>query len=242
MSAARPVLNALEFKGRMLTVTVLRALEADLATLIDTLDRRLGEGAEMLRGLPMLLDLEALPDAAGFDLAGLVDACRSRGLSLIGVRDTGDAALAARVRDLGLSAVALTGEGGRKPAGRSRAESEAAAPPAPMQAATSLLITQPVRSGQQVYARGGDLVVVASVSPGAEVLADGNIHIYGALRGRALAGVQGNAQARIFCRSLDPELISIAGHYRLSEQVTDEERGRSVQVRLDGETLRVEPL
>ncbi|MDD3518872.1 MAG: septum site-determining protein MinC [Chromatiales bacterium] len=242
MSAARPVLNALEFKGRMLTVTVLRALEADLATLIDTLDRRLGEGAEMLRGLPMLLDLEALPDAAGFDLAGLVDACRSRGLSLIGVRDTGDAALAARVRDLGLSAVALTGEGGRKPAGRSRVESETAPSPAPVQAATSLLITQPVRSGQQVYARGGDLVVVASVSPGAEVLADGNIHIYGALRGRALAGVQGNAQARIFCRSLDPELISIAGHYRLSEQVTDEERGRSVQVRLDGETLRVEPL
>lgn len=242
MSAVRPVVSALEFKGRMLTVTVLRALDTDLAALVRTLDQRLGEGGDMLRGLPMLLDLEALPDAAGLDLVGLVEACRSRGLSLIGVRDAGDAGLVARARELGLAVVALTGEGGRKPAGRDRAESGSAPSAAPAQAAASLLVTQPVRSGQQVYARGGDLVVVASVSAGAEVLADGNIHIYGALRGRALAGVQGNAQARIFCRNLDPELISIAGHYRLSEQIADDERGQGVQVRLDGETLRVEPL
>jgi septum site-determining protein MinC len=83
------------------------------------------------------------------------------------------------------------------------------------------LITQPVRSGQQIYARGGDLVVCAPVSPGAELLADGHIHVYGPLRGRALSGVLGNVNAYIFCQSLEAELISVAGQYRISENLKD---------------------
>lgn len=83
----------------------------------------------------------------------------------------------------------------------------------------SKLLTTPVRSGQQVVSKGGDLVITASVSHGAELLADGNIHIYGALRGRALAGISGNKQARIFCQSLEAELVSIAGFYRLSDAI-----------------------
>ena len=96
---------------------------------------------------------------------------------------------------------------------------------------TTKLITHPVRSGQQIYAAGGDLVVLSSVSPGAEVLADGNIHVYGTLRGRALAGVKGNRSARIFCQRLEAELISIAGHYKISEDLRNSHWQKALRLR-----------
>lgn len=106
----------------------------------------------------------------------------------------------------------------------------------------SRLHGQPVRSGQQIYAQGTDLIVIGAVSPGAEVLADGSVHIYGPLRGRALAGVQGDTQARIFCQSLEAELVSIAGNYRILEEVDDVNRGRQMQIYLEQERLVIEPL
>ena len=96
---------------------------------------------------------------------------------------------------------------------------EPAPAPAAPPAAGSIVITKPVRSGQQIYARGADLVVLSSVSHGAELLADGNIHIYGSLNGRALAGVQGNENTHVFCKRLDAELIAIAGHYQVREDI-----------------------
>jgi septum site-determining protein MinC len=105
-----------------------------------------------------------------------------------------------------------------------------------------MVIDKPLRSGQQVYAKG-DLVILGLVSYGAEVIAEGNIHIYAPLRGRALAGVHGNHAARIFCTCLEPELISIAGIYRTTDTpLPDDVRGKSVQVRLDHEKLLFEPL
>jgi septum site-determining protein MinC len=109
-------------------------------------------------------------------------------------------------------------------------------------AASTKVITTPVRSGQQIYAAGGDLVVLAAVSAGAELLADGNIHVYGALRGRALAGVKGNTEARIFCQSLEAELISIAGYFKLNEDLRETQWKQSVQAYLTDETLNIEPL
>jgi septum site-determining protein MinC len=109
-------------------------------------------------------------------------------------------------------------------------------------AAPTLVIDKPLRSGQQVYAKG-DLVVLAVVSHGAEVIAEGNIHIYAPLRGRALAGVHGNHAARIFCTCLEPELISIAGIYRTTDTpLSPDLVGRAVQIRLDDEKLIIEPL
>lgn len=108
--------------------------------------------------------------------------------------------------------------------------------------AQTLVIDKPLRSGQRVYAKG-DLVVLAMVSNGAEVIAEGNIHIYAPLRGRALAGVHGNHDARIFCTCLEPELISIAGIYRTTENpLPADVQGKPVQVRLDEERLLFEPL
>ncbi|MBB1089595.1 septum site-determining protein MinC, partial [Lysobacter sp. SG-8] len=100
----------------------------------------------------------------------------------------------------------------------------------------------PVRSGQQVYADNRDLTVLTSVGAGAEVIADGSVHIYGPLRGRALAGAQGNEQARIFCREFHAELVAIAGHYRVLEDIPAELRGKAVQVWLEDQQLRIAAL
>ena len=107
----------------------------------------------------------------------------------------------------------------------------------------TVVVDKPLRSGQQVYARGADLVVMAVVSFGAEVIADGNIHVYAPLRGRAIAGARGNTEARIFSTCLEPQLVSIAGIYRTTEtELPAAVRGKPAQVRLDGEKLIIEPL
>lgn len=114
--------------------------------------------------------------------------------------------------------------------------------PVPAESKT-VYVDKPLRSGQQVYAKGADLVVLAAVNHGAEVIADGSIHVYAPLRGKVIAGARGNAQARIFAQQLEAELIAIAGIYRTSENpLPDNVRGKAAQVRLDGEKLIMEPL
>jgi septum site-determining protein MinC len=123
-------------------------------------------------------------------------------------------------------------------------EAEAAAekpaePPAPVVRPTKL-VTTPVRGGVQIYAAGGDLIVLAPVSPGAELLADGNIHVYGPMRGRALAGVKGDTSARIFCQQLAAELVSIAGNYKVAEDLRRSPQwGQAVHVSLSGDVLNI---
>ncbi|MFK7994105.1 MAG: septum site-determining protein MinC [Granulosicoccus sp.] len=105
-----------------------------------------------------------------------------------------------------------------------------------------LLVDKPVRSGQQIYARDTDLIIMGPVGPGAEVIADNNIHIYGPLRGRALCGVSGNASTRIFCSSLEAELVSVAGNFRMLETIPEELRGKPAQIWLENDRLNIEPL
>ncbi|MBD9675459.1 septum site-determining protein MinC [Pseudomonas sp. PDM18] len=114
-----------------------------------------------------------------------------------------------------------------------------AEPPAPVVRPTKL-VTTPVRGGVQIYAAGGDLIVLAPVSPGAELLADGNIHVYGPMRGRALAGVKGDTSARIFCQQLAAELVSIAGNYKVAEDLRRSPQwGQAVHVSLSGDVLNI---
>lgn len=119
----------------------------------------------------------------------------------------------------------------------------AKAPPAPAVKAAEtkpgLVQKTPVRSGQQLYAENRDLTVLSTVGAGAEVISDGSIHIYGPLRGRALAGARGNADARIFCREFHAELVAIAGHYKVMEEVPKELRGKAVQIWLDQDQLKI---
>jgi septum site-determining protein MinC len=105
-----------------------------------------------------------------------------------------------------------------------------------------LVHLHPVRSGQQVYAQERDLTVCATVGAGAEVIADGSIHVYGALRGRALAGAGGLASARIFCREFHAELVAVAGHYKVLEEIPKELLGKAVQIWLENDKLRIEQL
>jgi len=115
-----------------------------------------------------------------------------------------------------------------------------AAPAAPAATPSSMIIDTPVRGGQRVYARGCDLVVMAAVNPGAEIIADGSIHVYAPLRGRALAGASGNTEARIFALAMEPELVSIAGMYRTFEGgMPKEQAGKPAQIRLIGDKLDI---
>lgn len=109
----------------------------------------------------------------------------------------------------------------------------------PTQVTPSLVVTQPVRSGQALFFPEGDVTVIGSVASGAEVVAGGSIHIYGTLRGRAMAGTMGNASARIFCRKLEAELVSIDGYYKTAEDLEPSLRGKAVQFWLEGETFKV---
>lgn len=118
-------------------------------------------------------------------------------------------------------------------------ESQAAAAATAISGGKSKIVTQPVRSGTQIYARGTDLVVLASVGAGAEVIADGHVHIYGALRGRAIAGASGDTEARIFTSKLEAELLCIAGQYLVSEAITPEYRGQAVQIGLTDGVLTI---
>lgn len=122
------------------------------------------------------------------------------------------------------------------------AASYVAAEPVTSKATPSIIVTEPVRSGQSLFFPEGDVTVVGSVASGAEVVAGGSIHIYGTLRGRAMAGTTGDASARIFCRKLEAELIAIDGFYKTAEDIEDELRGHAVQMWLEGEAVRIETL
>ncbi len=118
----------------------------------------------------------------------------------------------------------------------------AAAPANAPAAQPGMIQSAPVRSGQQIYAENRDLTVLTTVGAGAEVISDGSVHIYGPLRGRALAGAQGNEQARIFCREFHAELVAIAGHYKVMEEIPRELRGKAVQVWLEDQQLKIAAL
>jgi septum site-determining protein MinC len=162
---------------------------------------------------------------------------RARKLSAVGIQNgTPEQGVAA------FGAGLVTLQGGREVPMERGGRPVAAVPKAPEPAAPSLVVTETVRSGQRVFADGGDLIVVAAVGAGAELIAHGNIHVYGPLRGRALAGVNGDRSARIFCQCLEAELVAIAGLYRTSDDLGPAVHGQRVQAFLQDDALRVEPL
>jgi septum site-determining protein MinC len=228
--------KAFEFKGGMFPLTVLRLYRNDLVAT----SRHLGEAVSrtsFFRGAPVVIDLQPIRDATAPDFAGLATSLRAHGLVPVGVRhgtpEQEEAATAA-----GLGVIPDRGHGGSDPSTQESADKHEEAPatlPAPPR-----VISKPVRSGQQVYAAATDLVILAPVNAGAEVLADGSIYVYGPLRGRALAGVMGQTAARILCQSLEAEMVSIAGTYRVMEQPDPAFRDRLVHIYLSGDRLMIE--
>lgn len=253
MSTSAPN-RSIEFRNTTVgaTIAVLRSTEP--AGLADALHKMLGGMPDFFSGEAVILDFSAmgaLPPR--IDWAGLLSLLRRYQLQPIGVRAL-PPELAAAARTAGL-ALLDKAEFRERPASEAAPAPEPVAAPAPIATpvpapavqSTTLFVERPLRSGQQVYARGGDLVLLAGMSNGAEVIADGNIHCFGPLRGRALAGAQGNAAARIVATNFGPELVSIAGVYRTFERgIPEAIAGRGALVRMAvtdrGQTIEIEPL
>ena len=242
---ARESVPCFELKGSVITMIELRLLQADLRFFAQQLDRKVRQAADFFHQAPLALDLtEVRASTEALDFTGLCSAIQSNNLSLIGVRNGSDAQLA-DAKAAGLSILpdrfSKTTDPGGSPYSQSNTGSGAAGRTAsPASASFSKTIYQPVRSGQQVYAKNSDLVILNSVSPGAEVIADGHIHVYGMLRGRAIAGAHGDESARIFCHSLEAELISIAGYYRVIEEIESHVKNQSVQIYLKDQRVTIE--
>ncbi len=212
----------------------------DKAALASELSRRFDSTPDFFNNDPVVIDLSAVAaDPSPLHFPELVVLLRRYKLHVVGVRG-GNAAQTAAAMAIGLGD--LFDESSRILDDLPEGEAEVIRH-APRTSATTMVVHKPLRSGQQVYARGGDLIVLASVNYGAEVIADGHIHVYAPLRGKAIAGAKGNTDARIFTTYLDPELVAIAGTYRTTEHpLSVEVTGRPTQVRLEGERLVFEPL
>lgn len=228
----------IEFKGTTLPVVAvtLRSLQAE--PLSAAASALFGDDA-FFDGDAALIELSQLGDAAEADWTQLKKILHTHGLNVIGVRGGSDE-LRQSAAAAGLPAFAAIERAARpSPSSETPAAPPPAAEPAPPPvvgapaAVPTMVIDRPLRSGQQVYARGSDLVVLAAVNAGAEVIADGSIHIYAPLRGRALAGARGETGARIFTTRFEAELVSIAGVYRTFEAgVPGDLAGKPVQVQL----------
>jgi septum site-determining protein MinC len=223
-------------QGAVFTVMVVRAENLREPAFEPELAQQVQRSPRFFLNAPVVLDLRG---AAEFTReAEFVEAreiLRRHTLTLIGVQNAQSAQVDAAA-GAGLASFAPNATQPNRPRPVEAAPSAASA----SGAAKSRLVTEPVRSGTQIYARGADLVIIAPVSPGAEIMADGNIHVYGALRGRALAGANGDVDARIFCSRLEAELVSIAGNYLVSDQLPPEQRGLSVQIALVNDRLTIE--
>ena len=237
--------HALEFKSSTFSVPVLVLSSVDLGIIEQQLQEKINLAPEFFRNSPLVLDLQEI-NKQGLDIniAELTDLIRKAGLLPVGVRG-GNVQQNKQVLEL-LIPVYSIHSGGVSAENKKQKTITPVQVPEPktdtdIDVAETTLITQPIRSGQRIYA-AGDLVILAQVSAGAEIMAEGNIHVYNTLRGRALAGVRGNTEARIFCFDLQAELISIAGNYKVSEDLDDTVRNKPVQIYLQDQALIIKDI
>lgn len=222
-----------ELKGSVLTVLVLHIKHTDPERLYPQLEKKIGPARSFFRSAPVLIDLSAVEEEgqATLDFGFLADTLRGMGLVPVGVRGSA-AGESERVLQAGMGllpavktekTVATSSsqhpDDPASPEKENPPESSATATSKASAKASTKVISHPVRSGQQVFAPEGDLVILSSVNAGAEVLAAGDIHVYGALRGRAMAGIHGDATARIFSLQCNAELVAVAGEYVVNESL-----------------------
>ena len=241
--------SCLKLKGSLVPMTVLELNHFHAGQFSEELQAKIAQAPDFFENLPVVIDLGKYQETAPLPFEQLIAACEQRSIRVVAIRG-GTESLQAQAKIAGLSVLAAQKERATEavsqpePAVAAPAETPAEPEPAPApqgqrERQVSKVVHHPIRSGQQVYASDGDLIVLASVSAGAEILADGNIHVYGALRGRALAGVKGDTGARIFCHSLEAELVSVAGQYKISEDIDTQVAGKPTQVFLEGDNLRL---
>lgn len=245
---------AAAIKARMVSLTVLELFTTDLEDLDRQLLEKVTQAPKFFRNAPVMLDfghLDQEVDGSWLEKAcGLLIANNFVPVGITGAVESLE--YVARARNIAVWPTVGTArqdaamelpqpEPEEKPVQRQQEQPQKVTIQVPTHTET-LVVRQPVRSGQVVYARGRDLIVLASVSTGAEILADGHIHVYGTLRGRALAGVQGKESARVFCNDLQADLVSIAGYYIINEDLPADMRNAAVQIYLQGDQLKIESL
>ena len=211
------------------------APEAPVVDWLAALDDQMRRAPEVFDARPLVIDMSRLTGAAE-DFSALIDSLEQRDLRIIGIEGA-DASWSDR-GVWGLPPLNCTSRADRPFEIAEKAEP----PPPPVEEAPSLLIERPIRSGQTILFERGDVTIVGSVASGAEVIAGGSIHVYGSLRGRAIAGFTGNSAARIFCGRLDAELLAINGVYKSADDIGPEFRGRRAQALLDGDSIVVASL
>lgn len=221
-----------QLKASFLPSTVLQLMCYDLDEIEQQLMTTIHRAPNLFIGSPVIVDLDKIKNSDVLNFSKIKDILVKAGLVPIGVRGGSAKQHEAACDNFPILSVSKLNA--------SEADKKKKDDPYLPQAK---IVSNPIRSGMQVYAKDTDLIVTASVSPGAELFADGNIHVYGVLRGRALAGVQGNMQARIFCRTLEAELVSIAGYYLTKEDIQNlPGRDGMVQIYLDKAQVRIEAI
>lgn len=226
--------SCFQFKTSFSPCTILQMTRYDLDALQQQLDAAIQRAPNFFIGSPVVIDLETVKTLGILDFARIKQILIDNNMVPVGARGGSPEQHAAAV-SVGIPSIAV-GKG--KPTTTTSNSSQTKKIEPRQQ---TKVITTPIRSGMQVYAKDADLIIIAPVSAGAELLADGNIHVYGPLRGRALAGVQGNTQARIFCRTLEAELVAIAGYYLVKEDMQKlPSQDSTVQIYLENEQVKIE--
>lgn len=199
-----------------------------IADWLADLDATIAGSPGFFVGKPIVLDLSSL-DLSPLAITHLIKSIEARNIRILGLEGVEAGRLSTTMPPL------MSG-------GRACAVPEIEPEKKALQPVTSLLIENPVRSGQSIVFPDGDVTVLGAVSSGAEIVAGGSIHIYGALRGRAMAGVNGNSAARIYCSKIEAELLAIDGFYQTADQIDATLRGKPAQARLEGDSMKIIPL
>jgi len=228
---ADPTRQLVRLRGRSYVAFVFSPVVPIVEWLAE-IDATLARSPGYFVGKPIVLDLASV-DLSSAAIAHLLGSLNERSIRVLGIEGVDEERLAANMPPLltgGRACVITRSEPVQK------VEPEAKPKP------TSLLLDSPVRSGQSIVFMEGDVTVLGSVGSGAEIVAGGSIHIYGTLRGRAMAGVNGNSSARIYCQRIEAELLAIDGYYQTSEEIDVSLRNRPAQARLEGDTMKITPL
>jgi len=228
---ADPTRQLVRLRGRSYVAFVFSPV-VPIVDWLAEIDATLARSPGYFVGKPIVLDLAAV-DLSSSAIAHLVGSLNERSIRVLGIEGVDEERLAANMPPLltgGRACVITRNEPAQKP--------EPEAKPKP----TSLLLDSPVRSGQSIVFMEGDVTVLGSVGSGAEIVAGGSIHIYGTLRGRAMAGVNGNSNARIYCQRIEAELLAIDGYYQTAEEIDVALRNRPAQAWLEGDTMKITPL
>ncbi|TMP48557.1 MULTISPECIES: septum site-determining protein MinC [unclassified Pseudoalteromonas] len=225
-----------ELKGNLFTLSVLHLFSADTALLSKQLDEKIAQAPKFFAGAPIVINLSDVQDET-LDFSFLKSMLSGLSLNPVGVcngsQEQNESAKAAGLSVLNYSQD-VKGATAKQQTNTSIVEKTVHLP--------AQVIHGTVRSGQQVYAKDRDLIVIGAVSHGAEVISDGNVHIYGTLRGRAIAGAKGYNEANIFCQKLEAELVSINGSYWISDSLQGEHWGSAVQIQQKNDSLEISAL